>query len=120
MRERRAGTISLLWQIPKQARASQTLRRNLLRKKKSITYNVLQVEPVVNYIVAWTISPGPIIGTFATLYGHKPSEFTDCLKEMLSFLPGDETFIYFHNLSYDWGFLDRFLIKEFGEAGTST
>lgn len=90
-------------------------KKKLVKKKKSITYNVLQVEPVVNYVVAWTISLRAYNRNIATLYGHKPSEFTDCLKEMLSFLPGDETFLYFHNLSYDWCFLERFLIKEFGE-----
>ena len=48
-----------------------------------------------------------------TLYGHSPTEFIDCLKQLRDNLPG-KTFIYiFHNLSYDWPFVRKWMLKEF-------
>ena len=83
--------------------------------KKPKRGNVLQVIPVVNYVVAWTISIRAFDRNIVTLYGHKPSEFIICLNNILAHMPGEVTYIYFHNLAYDWTFLKRFLIKEYGE-----
>lgn len=67
-----------------------------------------------NIVVAWTISIRAYGVNIATLWGHKPSSMMKCIKEMLSYLQGDETYIYFHNFSYDYIFLRKFIYREFG------
>lgn len=68
-----------------------------------------------NYVVAWSIAFRSFGHNLVTLYGHSPSEFTDMLKKLRENLPGKDIYIYFHNLSYDWPFLRKFMIKEFGK-----
>ena len=66
-----------------------------------------------NYIVAWSIAFRAFGRNLVTLYGHGPYEFTDMLKELKANLPGDDIYIYFHNLSYDWVFIRKFMIEAF-------
>ena len=67
-----------------------------------------------NYVVAWSMAFRAFNRNLVTLYGHKPSEFIECLKEMRENLPGKDIYIYFHNLSYDWPFLRKWMIQAFG------
>ena len=67
-----------------------------------------------NHIVAWTISIRAFDMNLVTLYGQKPSEFCECIEKIMKNMEGDETYIYFHNLSYDIVFLEKFLFKKFG------
>lgn len=71
-------------------------------------------EPVVNYIVAWTISIRAYHYNIVTLYGTRPSELVDCLDRLRKALKGDDIFIYIHNMSYDWWFIRKFMIEKFG------
>ena len=72
--------------------------------------------PHENIIVAWTLSiRKPGVGNICTLYGSRPSEFCAALSALSDTLPGDKTAIYFHNLAYDWVFLETFLIDLYGE-----
>ena len=68
-----------------------------------------------NYVVAWSMAFRAFNRNLVTLYGHKPSEFIECLKEMRENLPGKDIYIYFHNLSYDWPFLRKWMISSFGK-----
>lgn len=68
-----------------------------------------------NYVVAWSMAFRAFNRNLVTLYGHKPSEFIECLKEMRENLPGKDIYIYFHNLSYDWPFLRKWMIVSFGK-----
>lgn len=77
-------------------------------------FKTLKYNPVENHVVAWTISIRAFNYNIVTLYGHDPDEFCQCLKKLQDSLPGDETFIYFHNLAYDYVFLRKFLFKYFG------
>lgn len=72
-------------------------------------------DPTPNHVCAWTISIRFFHKNICTLYGTKPSEFVDCLKILRKSLKGDDIYIYFHNLNYDWTFLRSFLIREFGK-----
>ena len=72
-------------------------------------------EPLPNHVVAWTISIRAFHMNIVTLYGTRPSEFIACLNMIRSKLKGDDIYIYFHNLPYDWYFLRRFLIRAYGE-----
>lgn len=74
----------------------------------------IKYVPVDNYVVAWTLSIRAFNTNVVTLYGHRPSEFITCLQRIMRHMKGQETYIYFHNLSYDWVFLRRFLLDAFG------
>ena len=37
-----------------------------------------------------------------------------CFRKICDNMRGKETYIYFHNLSYDWEFIRKFLLQEFG------
>ena len=67
-----------------------------------------------NYVVAWSISIRAFNSNIATLYGSKPSELVECFNIIKSHFEGDKTIIYFHNLAYDWTFLRKFMMKEWG------
>ena len=67
-----------------------------------------------NHVCAFTISIRAYHENIVTLYGTKPSEFVETLQKLKIYLAGDKIIIYFHNLAYDWVFLRRFLISEFG------
>ena len=68
-----------------------------------------------NYVVAWSIAFRAYDKNLVTLYGHNPLEFVDMLKSLRENLPGFDIYIHFHNLAYDWTFLRKFLIQEFGK-----
>ena len=67
-----------------------------------------------NHICAWTISIRAFDLNIVTLYGRRPDNFVICLDQIRSHMKGEDTFIYFHNMSYDWVFLRKFLFKEYG------
>lgn len=77
-------------------------------------YGQLKYNPVDNYVVAWTISLRAFGRNLVTLYGNKPSDFVKCIVKIIGNMNGYETIIYFHNLSYDWVFLRKFMFEEFG------
>lgn len=79
------------------------------------TYNEKgEVVPVVNYVVAFSISIRYKGTNYCTLYGNKPSECIDCITRIRNAVVGD-LFIYIHNLPYDWQFLRKFFIAAFDE-----
>lgn len=71
-------------------------------------------KPDNNHIVIWTITIRLFNLDIATIYGRKPSECVKAIKCILNELKGDFTHIYVHNLGYDWTFLRKFFIKEWG------
>ena len=71
-------------------------------------------NPVDNKVVIWTISLRYEHINIATLYGRKPSECVECIGMIVSSLRADMVVMYVHYLSYDWTFLQRFFMNEFG------
>lgn len=67
-----------------------------------------------NHVCAWTISMRAFNKNIATLYGAKPSDMIKCIDMIHSNMSGQQTFFYFHNLSYDWVFLRAFMFNQFG------
>lgn len=67
-----------------------------------------------NHVVAWTISGRAYRQNVFTVYGHRPDSMCKFINNFHSRLKGDFTIIYFHNLPYDWVFLRRFLMEQFG------
>lgn len=67
-----------------------------------------------NHIVAWTISLRAYNRNIVTLYGHKPSTMIDTFILIQQAMKGEQSFIYFHNLAYDYVFLRKFLFKRYG------
>lgn len=74
----------------------------------------LVLSPRPNHVVAWTISIRFFHMNIVTLYGTRPSEMVTAINNMRAVLQGDDIYIYFHNMAYDWAFLRRFFIKEWG------
>ena len=71
-------------------------------------------NPVANYIVAWTISLRAYDTNIVTLYGSRPADFIECLKCLRQSLRGDEIYIYWHNMSYDWVFVRKHMFRTLG------
>ena len=67
-----------------------------------------------NYVVAWTISIRAYHMNICTLYGNRPSECIECINLIMKNLIGAITYMYIFNLSFDWVFLRKFLIREYG------
>lgn len=67
-----------------------------------------------NIVVMFTLTIRCCNKNLVTLWGTRPSECIAMLSQILRELRGDMTPIYIHNLSYDWVFLRKFLIKKFG------
>ena len=67
-----------------------------------------------NHVCAFTLSIRAYHENIVTLYGSRPSDFVKMLLRLKDYISGDKTIIYFHNLSYDWVFLRKFLMQEFG------
>lgn len=67
-----------------------------------------------NYIVAWTLAINIYGWNIVCLYGSRPSELVDTIMKVNESLPGTKTIFYCHNLSYDWPFCKKFLIRELG------
>ena len=71
-------------------------------------------DPLPNHVVAWTISIRAYHCNICTIYGTRPSEMMDAFKRIRAALKGDEIYVYFHNLAYDYVFLRLFFFAEFG------
>ncbi len=67
-----------------------------------------------NHIVAWSISFRAYHENIATLWGQDPWDFCSMLQKLRDALDGDDIYVYFHNLGYDWQFLKKFLLAKFG------
>lgn len=106
-----------------------TILNNILYKRRpgrgdNLSYNDIfimadfetskKVDCENNHIVAFTISLRAFQQNIATLWGRTPTDFIECLIWLMDAMNGDETIIYFHNLSYDWVFIRKFLFREFG------
>ena len=67
-----------------------------------------------NHICLWTISLRAYHCNIATLYGTKPRDMIKCITKLHEIMPGQRTVIYFHNLSYDYVFLRKFMFEAWG------
>lgn len=93
--------------------------RKKLKNSKQISVLPSGHKARENHVVAWTISIRAFDMNIVTLYGHKPSTFCSTLHKIHDQMMGDVTIVYFHNYSYDYSFLRRFLFKEFGYPNKS-
>ena len=71
-------------------------------------------DPLPNHVCAWTISIRAYHFNICTLYGSKPSDMIEAFRRLREALKGDDIYIYFHNLAYDYVFLRLFIFREFG------
>lgn len=67
-----------------------------------------------NHVVVWTLSIRLFEIDIVTLWGRTPSELIECIEMIHGVLSGKLTYFYIHNLSWDWIYLRKFLIKKFG------
>ena len=68
-----------------------------------------------NHICAWTISIRAFHENIVTLRGNKPSEAVHAISLIRNNIGSDVVYIFVHNLPWDWMFMRRFLMREFGE-----
>ena len=68
-----------------------------------------------NHVVAFTISIRAFSHNIVTLWGRRPDDCISCLTKIMENLSGDNTVVYVHNLSYDYVFLRKFLMQEYGK-----
>lgn len=73
-----------------------------------------KIIPVSNIVVAWSIALRAYGKNIVTLYGRKPSDIPKCLHDIHFNMEGDNTFVFVHNLAYDWVFIRKFLLLDFG------
>lgn len=71
-----------------------------------------KAEP--NHVVIWTISLRSNGFNWFTLWGYRPSELAQCIRAIKNNISADEVIIYWHNMSYDWVFIRKFMFSEFG------
>ena len=67
-----------------------------------------------NHVCAFTISIRAFNKNIVTLYGTRPSELVKCFNKIRRYMPADKTIIYWHNMSYDWVFIRKFVMREWG------
>lgn len=67
-----------------------------------------------NHVVCWTISIRAFHKNIVTLYGRKPSKMIETIERIHASMNGLRTFIYFHNYSYDYMFLRKFMFSSWG------
>ena len=67
-----------------------------------------------NHICAWSLSLRAYNHNIATLWGQDPDDLTETIQRILDNMSGDETYLYWHNMPYDWCFIRKFMFKRFG------
>ena len=67
-----------------------------------------------NHIVIWTISLRAYGSNMVTLWGRRPDECAQCVKQIHEGMSGEVTLFFVHNLGWDWTYLRRFLMAELG------
>lgn len=68
-----------------------------------------------NHVCAWTASFAAGDVPFLTVWGHKPSTLVSFLTAVKNRMQEGFFYIYIHNMGYDWVFLRKFMMKEWGE-----
>lgn len=68
-----------------------------------------------NHVVIWALHVQWDHILIVTLYGRKPSDFVKCLTMLKDNIPANKIYCFFHNLGYDWVFLRKFLLKDYGK-----
>lgn len=71
-------------------------------------------ETYANHVVAWTISIRAAGVNIVTLYGTRPREHIEAIEKIHQAMRGRITYIFYHNLAYDWVFLRAFYFERFG------
>ena len=70
-------------------------------------------DRVENHVCCWSVALLYKDHEYV-MYGRRPSEFIDCMEKIHENMPGGQTFVYFHNLAYDYQFLRLFFLKRWG------
>lgn len=74
-----------------------------------------KIDSEHNHVCVWTISLRAYGFNIGTLWGRNPRNMIRSISELQRNLnPRSKTIIFFHNLSYDWVFLRKFMFEVFG------
>lgn len=69
----------------------------------------------INHVIIWTISIRSMGFNWVTLWGNKPSELCQAIMSIKANLIADDVTFYWHNMSYDWTFIRKFIIRDIGK-----
>jgi len=67
-----------------------------------------------NHLVIWTVTIRAYHTNLVTLYGRNPMDFPKCIQKIMDHMEGTRTILFIHNLGWDWTFLRRFIMAEYG------
>ena len=66
------------------------------------------------HVVAWSIAFRAFSRNICTLYGQRPRELAEMFEKLTEYIAADEIQIFWHNLSYDWVYVRKFMFERFG------
>lgn len=95
------------------ARNKKTLNNLIITADTETSRKRRSLHTDENHICAWSIA-FKLSDKIYSVYGRTPSEMTACMNKIVTHLKGQQTYIFFHNLAYDYVFLRKFLYKRFG------
>lgn len=84
-----------------------------VKRVKGRKRTIKKYNPVNNKVILWTLSIRWQEINIVTLYGRKPSELMECLKNIRDNMKCDVIPMYVHYLSYDWTFLRQYFFETF-------
>lgn len=105
---------NILWQKRAGRGGNETYNDCIIMGDTETSKKRVGGDPAENHVVAWTISIRAFGRNIVTLWGRKPSDMISTIKKIQQNMEGENTYIYFHNLSYDWVFLRRFFFLQYG------
>lgn len=95
------------------ARNKKTLSNLIIAADTETSRKRRSLKTDENHVCAWSIA-FKLHDTIYSVYGRKPSEMLACFEKINRYLKGEQTYIFFHNLAYDYVFLRKFLFQRFG------
>ena len=95
-------------------RPNDTIEKIKTDKRTKKKYVTTKYVPVQNYVVAWTMSIFALDRPLVTLWGHTPDSLIDVMQLVVDNMRGDETFLYAHNMPYDYTFCRKYMYRQWG------
>lgn len=93
---------------------SKTTYSNIIIMADTETSKKEGLQKKDNHICAWSVAFRSFGRNLVTLWGQNPYDFTEMLSRVRDNLDGELIYIFWHNMSYDWIFIRKFMFEKFG------
>lgn len=100
--------------VKRRSNKSQTTYNNVIIMADTETSKKEGLAKKDNHICAWSVAFRAYGRNLVTLWGQSPRDFCDMLGRVRGQLEGELIYIFWHNLSYDWIFIRKFMFEKFG------